>query len=532
MTHPQLTTALLDPSFYPHAPAQVEMIQTHISFIFLAGDYVYKVKKAVNFGFLDFTSLDQRKCYCQEELRLNRRLAPDTYLEVLTINEDEQGLLSLAGKGETVEYALKMRRLPAQGMLKVLLKGGLDPEVMDRLAEKIVAFHQKAATGGEIDQTGCLATVRQNHEENFQQTEAYIDVTIPRCQFEFIRDYCRAFMTKNEELFTERVRQQRIRECHGDLHLEHICLLPEITIFDCIEFNERFRNTDVAAEVAFLAMDLDFNGYPELAERFVRSYCNYSGDQQIITLLNFYKAYYAYVRGKVVSFKLDDPAIGRAEREAAKTTARKYFDLAFNYAARPLKPLLIVMSGLMGTGKSVLARTLAARLGAPALQSDTLRKEMFDLDRTTRRPDPYGQGIYTNSATENTYRELFRQAGGCLQEGKSVIIDASFKKKDYRRRARDLAGKMEADFLVIECVSSEDTIRERLERRSRDTQEPSDGRWELFAAQTREFEEIDELTPDSHLRVDTSCDPGEYISRIFRRLKRLDQGESSATIAR
>lgn len=523
MTHPQIAISLLNPSFYPHAPYEVELIQTHISLIFLAGDYVYKVKKAVNFGFLDFTSLDRRKRYCQEELRLNRRLAPDTYLEVLPINEDDQGLLSLGGPGKTVEYTLKMRRLPAQGMLKVLLQQGLDPAVMDSLAERIVLFHQQAATGGEIDRNGSLATVRFNQEENFRQTESYIDVTIPRWQFEFIRDYCRAFMTGNEELFEERVRQHRIRECHGDLHLEHICLAPAITIFDCIEFNERFRNTDVAADVAFLAMDLDYNAYPELAERFVRSYRRYSGDPHIATLINFYKAYYAYVRGKVISFKLDDPGIGLAERDAAKGAAHGYFDLACNYAARPLKPFLIVMSGLMGTGKSTLAQTLARRLGAPAIQSDVVRKEMLSLDRTARRRDEYGQGIYNDSVTDLTYTELFNRAGQILQDGKSVIIDASFKKKDLRLRAQDIARAAKADFLVVECVSAEGTIRERLEQRAHLKDEPSDGRWELFAAQKQDFEAIDELPAICHLRIDTGCDSAACITRIFRRLQRLDQ---------
>ncbi|MDZ4164688.1 MAG: AAA family ATPase [Smithellaceae bacterium] len=523
MTHQKITPAMLEPSFYPHRPDQVELIQTHVSYIFIAGDYVYKVKKDVNFGFLDFTSLDKRKWYCQEELRLNRRLAPDTYLSVVAINMDEQGRLSHGGSGETVEYAVKMKRLPADRMLKTVLKGGVDPSLMDELGKRIADFHEMAATGGEIDLAGSLETVRFNHEENFRQTEKYIGITIPSQHLEFIRDSSLRFMREQEGLFEERIKSHRIRECHGDLHLEHICLTSGITIFDCIEFNERFRYADVAAEAAFLAMDLDYNGYPALALRFVRAYTDYSGDSHIRTLLNFYKSYYAYVRGKVVSFKLDDQAIGQVEREEALNTARKYFDLAFTYAAQPLKAPLILMAGLMGTGKSVLARALAERLGAQVVQSDVLRKDMLLLDRSTRRADPYGQGIYSDSKTDLTYAEALRQAESILQDGTPVVIDASFKKQAHREAAMELAGRAGAGFFVLECSCPEEAIRKRLERRSRETGEPSDGRWELFAAQQRDFEVIRELSPASHLVVDTRGELEEYLPRILRFIKGIDK---------
>lgn len=531
MTHPKITQAMLDPSFYPHRPAEVELIQTHVSFIFIAGDYVYKVKKDVNFGFLDFTSLERREWYCQEELRLNRRLAPDTYLEAVAINLDEEGRLSPGGRGEPVEYAVKMKRLPADRMLKTVLKGGADPALMDELARKIADFHEMAATGGEIDLAGRRETVCFNHEENFRQTEKYLEVTIPRRHFEFIRDSSLRFLREQEGLFEERVRGRRIRECHGDLHLEHICLTEGITIFDCIEFNERFRYADVAAEAAFLAMDLDYNGYADLAARFVRAYMDYTGDAHVRTLLNFYKSYYAYVRGKVVSFKLDDQAMGQEEREEASKTARKYFDLAFNYAARPLRRPLVLMTGLMGTGKSVLARALAERLGAQVVQSDVLRKELLQMDKSTRRADPYGQGIYTDSMTELTYGESLRRAESILKDDTPVVIDASFRKQEHRRRAKDLARQMDAGFFVIECVCPEDTVRERLERRGEVAGEPSDGRWGLFAAQKRDFEEMGELSPVCHLAVDTSGDMDECLPRILRLIQGMEN-EASIPIQR
>ncbi|MCX7634553.1 MAG: hypothetical protein N2Z74_02265, partial [Syntrophales bacterium] len=340
---PDLFTAMMDPAFYDHRPERVEVIQTHISIIFLAGHEVYKVKKAVNFGFLDFTTLERRRFYCERELELNRRLAPDVYREVVPITEQD-GRFALGGVGTTVEFALRMRRLPEDRMLKRIVgTERFDPSVMDTLAEKVVNFHRRAATGGDIDTLGGIATIRHNHEENFTQTEKYIGITISPQAFRFIRRWTDYFLKENEAFFAERVRMGRIRDGHGDLHLEHIIVEDGgITIFDCIEFNDRFRCGDVAAEVAFLAMDLDFNGYPALGDRFVNAYIQASGDAGVALLLNFYKCYYAYVRGKVVSFRLDDPAIPLAEREAAKEMAERYFTLAYDYAARPERPIAVV----------------------------------------------------------------------------------------------------------------------------------------------------------------------------------------------
>ena len=270
MTHPKLVEAMSRPDFYPHRPEKVELVQTHISFVFIAGDLVYKVKKAVDFGFLDFTTLEKRKYFCEEELHLNRRLAPETYLEVAAIGEDAGSALRLGG-GRPVEYAVVMKKLPLDRMLKKLLvegKAGVD--AMDAIARKVADFHRKAETGGEIDAIGGIDTIRRNHDENFEQTAKYIGLTIPRSRYDFLRDYVNRFLERERPLLEKRVRDHRIRDCHGDLHAEHICLADGIIIFDCIEFNKRFRYGDVAAEAAFLAMDLDYNGYPEPRTRLRR----------------------------------------------------------------------------------------------------------------------------------------------------------------------------------------------------------------------------------------------------------------------
>ena len=401
------------PEFYPHRPEHIELIQTHISYIFLAGDYVYKIKKAVDFDFLDFTTLERRRFYCNEELRLNRRLAPDVYLDVLEIGKDAGGNIVL-GKGERViDYAVLMKKLPQDRMLKTLLKQGkIDYPIMDAIARKLSDFHAHAATGGNIDEIGGVETIHRNHDENFEETRNYINVTIPEYQYRFTKYYAYDFMAKHQALLAKRVQDHKIRDCHGDLHLEHICIIDsgakpketsgpgnyytpdDIIIFDCIEFNERFRYEDVASEVAFLAMDLDYNGYADYADTFVSAYIGHSEDREIGSLQNFYKCYYAYVRGKVISFRLDDSTVTPEDREEEISAASRYFDLAYTYSARLEKPTLILMAGLMGTGKSVRANSIAPRIGAEIIRTDILRKEMLRMAPAERHYEAFGTGIY------------------------------------------------------------------------------------------------------------------------------------------
>jgi uncharacterized protein len=523
MTHPKLVETLSRPEFYPHRPETVEVIQTHISFIFIAGEDVYKVKKAVDFGFLDFTSIEKRKHYCLEELRLNRRLAPETYRDVVAIFENPDGCLTLEAADRIIEYALRMKKLPQERMLKKLLDSGdAEPSMMDRIAARLADFHRSAETGGRIDEIGGVDTIRHNHNENFEQTAAYIGVTLPEYQYRFIRSYSLTFLERNRKLLEKRVTDHKIRDCHGDLHLEHIVVADDIIIFDCIEFNERFRFEDVAAEAAFLAMDLDYNGYPDYAGRFVAAYIREAGDREIGILLNFYKCYYAYVRGKVVSFRVNDQAIRQEDRSEAVMIASKYFDLAYAYAARPEKPTLILVAGLMGSGKSVLAKHMASRLGAEIIRMDVLRKALQNLSPRERRFEDFGRGIYTEAMSEKTYEKALEQARILLREGKSVIIDASFKRRQERRKAQAVAEKCLADFFVVECRCSESTIRKRLEARLADREEASDGRWEIFQAQKSDFEAITEMTEPPHLIADTSLAPEDCLQALIARMRGLN----------
>jgi len=330
-TLPFAVEALLEPRAYPHKPQRIELVQTQMSLIYLTGEYVYKVKKPVNLGYLDYTTLEKRHFFCRQELELNRRLCPDAYVTVVAVVE-ENGELRVEAQGKAIEYAVKMRQLPGDRMMDVLLpRGQVTPEMVARVAERLVNFHQKAETNQEIAAFGKLNVIRQNCDENFVQTEKYVGLTVLRAKYERIRGYTNGFIESNAGLFEKRVAEGRIRDCHGDLHAAHVCFTDDICIYDCIEFNNRFRYCDVVSELAFLAMDLDRYQQASLSQHLVDTYAGVSHDKGLLSLLNFYKCYRAYVRGKVEGFKLDDPLISQNEKAKALETARSYFQLADSY---------------------------------------------------------------------------------------------------------------------------------------------------------------------------------------------------------
>ncbi|MFX0211927.1 MAG: phosphotransferase [Candidatus Hodarchaeota archaeon] len=328
-----IVEALMKPETYDEDVQKIELVQTHISFVFLAGDYVYKVKKPVNFGFLDFTTLEKRKHFCNREFELNRRLAGDMYLEVVPINRSDNQI-KIKGKGKTIEYAVKMRRIPEDTMMSDLItRNQVNKVLIDELAKIIAEFHTKAETGGSINKFGSLEVIKFNWDENFDQTRDFIGRTLDSTQFDVICHKIQAFMKNNKPLFRTRIEHNRIRDCHGDLHSGNIFVADRIYIFDCIEFNERFRYSDVTADIAFLAMDLDFRNKRDLSKYFIDQYIEYTHDHDLMILLPFYKCYRAYVRGKVIGFKLEDPNVNVIEQEQAKKEAHAYFDLATEYAS-------------------------------------------------------------------------------------------------------------------------------------------------------------------------------------------------------
>jgi uncharacterized protein len=326
----QIVDALLKPEAYDDDPGQIELIQTHISFVFLTRDYVYKVKKAVDLGFLDFTTLDKRRFFCEKELELNRRLCEGMYLEVVPINESSA--IRIKGEGKTIEYAVKMKRMPQEAIMsKLLEENKIDMKIIDRIAKIVAEFHSKAKTDRRISEFGNMS-IKTNWMENFDQTEEFISRIISKEDYALTRERIEGFMNTNEPLFEKRTTEKRIRDCHGDIHSGNIFVTNGIYIFDAIEFNERIRYTDVAADVGFLAMDLDFRGRPDLASFFVGRYVEYSADKDLMNVLPFYKCYRAYVRGKVISLKVKDPNVVEKEKIQAVKEAKAYFKIAAVYA--------------------------------------------------------------------------------------------------------------------------------------------------------------------------------------------------------
>ncbi len=331
MIQKQVVEALMKPEAYDEEPGRIELVQTHISFVFLTRNFVYKVKKAVDLGFLDFTTLEKRRFFCEKELKLNRRLCGDMYLEVVPINRSD--VIKIKGEGETVEYAVKMKRMPQEKMMsKLLEQNKVDSKLVDKIAKIMADFHSNAETNRRISEFGSLAIIETNWKENFKQTWEFVGKTISMKNFKQIRERIGDFMKRNMSLFEKRVAEDRARDCHGDVHSGNIFVTDRIYIFDAIEFNERFRYSDVASDIAFLAMDLDFKDRTDLSNFFVKRYIEYSGDQELTKLLPFYKCYRAYVRGKVVSFKLKDPSVDSEEKSAAMKEAKAYFKLASTYA--------------------------------------------------------------------------------------------------------------------------------------------------------------------------------------------------------
>ena len=399
---------LLDPKVYPHHPTSVELVETHISWVFLTGDLVFKVKKPVNLGFLNFGTLDQRRFFCDQEVELNQRLAPNLYLGVVPIVRDGTSLI-VDYEGTPIEYAVKMRQLPkARIMTQLLRTGQVTQEQVSHLAATIATFHKDAVSNDEISRGGAMDILKQNIVENVAQTNNAINLgLISRNQFDTIRDYSLDFLDRQAPLFASRKDDGFVRDCHGDLHSGQIFLANDVYITDCIEFNHRFRYIDVASDIAFLAMDLDYFGRPDLSRHLIDKYLHQTDDQQATILLDFYKCYRAYVRGKVTSFRLDSEHLSDGDKRELNFTARQYFNLAYSYTTRDQQPTLFILSGLAGTGKSTISQETMSRTGAAILSSDAVRKELAGIPASEPRHVGFKTDIYSTKIASETFSTAF-----------------------------------------------------------------------------------------------------------------------------
>ena len=462
----RIITQMQQSDFYPHAVNEkIELVQTHASLIFLTGEYAYKIKKGVDYGFLDYSTLDKRKRFVEEELRLNRKVAPELYLEIVTITSNSHKL-AFNGAGNVVEYALKMRQFPQENLFSNLLKA--DKLKSDRLIElgKIVAqFHGDAETNEYISSFGTADKIQAAFTENYQQSQKYIGTVQTQEQFAATKAYSDRFFNKRE-LFQMRRDRHKIKECHGDLHLKNICLWHDkIRLFDRIEFNEFFRFVDTMYDVAFTVMDLEARGQPEFANAFLNSYLEYSGDWEGLVVLPLYLSRQAYVRAKVNSFLLDDRQIDASEREKAKKTASDYYRQAYQYTqtkSGTKSGSLILMSGLSGSGKSTVAKSIARDRGAIQIRSDAVRKHLAGIAL-----DESGN-IYTSEMTQKTYARLQELGIMLVKEGYTVILDAKYDRLSLRQPVITQAQQERIPLKIVYCTAPESVLRDRLNRRQND----------------------------------------------------------------
>lgn len=496
-----LIKALQNPALYPHAVDEFQVIETHISWVLLTGPYAYKLKKAVDFGFLDFTDLQARKHFCEEEVRLNQRLTENLYLEVLPITGSLEAP-HLDDGGPVIEYAVKMRQFPQSQLLgEMQARGELKPEHIDALAEQIAHFHLKAPRVPAEHPLGTPDAIMAPVRQNFEQIRPLLSEATDLQQLDILESWAETSFEHLKPLLAQRKAEGFIRECHGDIHLGNATLLDgKVVLFDCIEFNEPFRLIDIVSDAAFLAMDLEDRGLQALASRFISNWLELTGDYAALPLLNFYKAYRAMVRGKVNLFRLSQEK-SPEQRAAILRQYRGYASLAEGYSAMPPR-LLAITHGVSAVGKSHVAMDLVEALGLIRLRSDVERKRLFGTQRT----DEQGQlatGIYSHEASEATYQHLHRLAGEILKAGFAVVIDATYLKRAQRTAARQVAEENGVPFLIIDCHAPDALIADWLAQRQAEGRDPSDATLAVVKAQQASRESLDEDEQRHSLRVET-----------------------------
>ena len=500
----QLIELLRDPTRYPHPVERVELLETHISWVLLAGDYAYKVKKPVNLGFLDFGSLEARRFYCEEELRLNRRTAPQLYLEVVRVTGSDADP-HIDGEGRPIEYAVKMRRFPQQALLSRMAQGGtLGAGHIDALARGIAAFHSRVARADDAQPFGSAAEVLAPAQQNFDQIEALIGADADVPELERLRGWTLREHARLRAAFDARKASGFVRECHGDLHLGNIALLDgEPTPFDGIEFNEALRWIDVINEVAFLVMDLFDRRLPRLAWRFLNGYLEVTGDYAGLALLRYYLVYRALVRAKVACIRGHQPNLDPREGGCAGREYLEYLRLAQVMAEGPSRAL-IVMHGVAGSGKTTVAQELLEACGAVRLRSDVERKRLQGLEAGARSGSTLGAGIYTPDLTSQTYARLGTLSGAVLEAGYAAVVDATFLARAQRDAFAALARKSGVRFAIAACEAPEGVLRERIATRQRNARDASEADLGVLAHQLASLEP---LTP-AELANSVSFDAG------------------------
>jgi len=509
--------ALLDPGVYPHEVGAIQLVETHISWVILTGPYAYKVKKALDLGFLDFSTLAKRKFFCEEEIRLNGRLAPHIYLDVVAIT-DSQKAPRLAGEGPVIEYAVRMRQFPQDGLLdRFIARDALRPAHIDGMTAIVAQFHETVPGTAADTPFGTPEAALEPAVENFRQV-------LPRERDPAIRARLHRLQTWSEQtnqrlsdVILRRKVGGRVRECHGDMHLGNMALVDgEILIFDGIEFNENLRWIDVMSEVAFLTSDLEHRGRPDYGWRFLNGYLEATGDYPGLAVLRYYQAYRAMVRAKVARIRLAQDDLSDAERMATEADFERYLSQAEGYTRVPA-PRLILMRGVSGSGKTVISQRLLEHLGAVRLRSDVERKRLFHLAARARSGSTVAGGIYTPEETRKTYQRLRELAAGVLEAGYPVIVDATFLRRAQRDPFRALAEECRLPFAILDVRAKESVLRRRVADRMAVGRDASEAGMAVLKDQLRDYGPLEPDEAPYGIPVDGGgeTDVGELARRLL-----------------
>lgn len=512
-TLPILIQHLASSATHPQAAGKIDILETHISWVILAGDYAYKLKKPVNFGFLDFSTLEKRHFYCEEELRLNRRLAPDIYLQVVPVTGTPD-CPAIDGTGPAIEYAVKMRRFDQDDLLsKMLTENRLEARYIDRLAAEVARFHRNIPVADTHSPFGTPEAVLEPALENFAQIRPLLQCDEKTGRLDRLRTWTEQEFVSHRDNFAARKLGGFVRECHGDLHSNNMVLINEqVVLFDCIEFNANLRWVDVISEVAFVVMDLMERKRPDFAWRFLDDYLMLSGDYAGMTLLRFYLVYRAMVRAKVAALRAGQSGSREAWLEYAD-----YINLA-ETLRNIAKPFLVIAHGLSGSGKTTLCRGIQEHLGALRLSSDVERKRLFGLAPLDKSGSGIGSGLYTREASDRTYARLEQLARTVLAATLPVIVDATFIEKKRRDAFHQLAKEMDIPYCILDFQAAPDTLRARIAQRESASFNPSEATVAVLERQ---------LVTQEPLAVEESHD----VMVIDTEQKTLDMGDIGSRLA-
>lgn len=514
----RIVAALRRPAAFPWPATEVIVHETHGSFVFVAGDYAAKLKKCVKTAFFDYSTRALRRELCEREVEINRALAPSIYLGTRDVVEvgDE---VRIRGDGDepsrVLDTVVLMRRIdPAKLLVSRVKDGRASEEDIDALVEILVPFYARARSGASTQLYGTPDAVRRPIEGNFTETQHRIGRDLTEERFAALRSAQLSFLTLHRDLFERRVAEGRIREGHGDLRAEHVAYLPEPVVIDRIEFSEAFRSGDIAADLAFLRMDLEFHGAPRLAERLIERFVARSGDAELPRLVEFYASYRAYVRAKVDAILVDQGGRANGDSESLEARVRRYFELASYLALSFNEPLLVLVGGLSGSGKSTVARAVAEALGAVLIRSDVARKNLAGLAPEASAESVWGGGIYTAEFTDRTYEAILSDTKRYLDSGATVVVDATFSREELRRRFAGAAHEAGARPVLLECRVPRDVALARLAERSRVGGDASDAGPEIRERQEESYE-----APRDAVPLDTTRDPPAVIESALAALR-------------